>query len=731
MLIARVAPPIPDGALPQQVPLQLPATQKVVEILAPPGALLIRRLVADLTSLGFEVAWARPQGFEPDSSSLAPLLLLALSVAHRSSPGGKQPVVVIESPSTQQAAHAESLLGQLLSHEVPGISAPSVILVVDARHRADVANDNDVQIEVPSWPVRLVRALAPGQERSNVSLRQLSRAADGMAGLIEGALRTVPQFGAAEFTRITSKAHEPAALTRALTSGLLSGASAERLAALEMAGHLGYAHARLGSLEPALAVSASHPWWVPLTDGWLQVDTAWQAALVANAAPRAGVTARSACLNRLVAELIDQSAIHEAIELSINAGWRGLAADLLAGEAEQLMSSGQQAALARWLDRLPIEEVRSHRSLVAAVDHFPSRPGEQGPVNAHQPSELPPPAPRRRWPFRRSGRRPSAASEAAGISRGRDCGTDKDVDRTASPSMQPAAGGAALLGRPALALVQGAPEATVGDRRSRPHTQGHRAASVSVRVEARLLGPLEIHIDGRQVVRWQGNRGRMVLAYLLLHCDRPVDRDVLGGVFWPDAAPDVVRNRLHVALYGLRRDLRRLSEHPIVVHGRGGFSLDPELGLWLDTEAFDEAVSAARTQEEAGRTQAALACYETAIGLYRGELLEDTPFEEWTLLGREQTHVRYVGALDRVATLRFKVGRYADCVGVCQQLAARDVYREDVTRLLMRCFARLNQPHLAVREYQLCERQLRGELGLEPADATQRLYHQIRRRQPV
>jgi DNA-binding SARP family transcriptional activator len=81
--------------------------------------------------------------------------------------------------------------------------------------------------------------------------------------------------------------------------------------------------------------------------------------------------------------------------------------------------------------------------------------------------------------------------------------------------------------------------------------------------------------------------------------------------------------------------------------------------------------------------------------------------------------------------LRFEAGRYADCVDVCQQLAANDLCREDVTRLLMRCYARLNQPHLAVHQYHLCERQLRGELGLEPADATRRLYEEIRRRQPV
>jgi DNA-binding SARP family transcriptional activator len=49
----------------------------------------------------------------------------------------------------------------------------------------------------------------------------------------------------------------------------------------------------------------------------------------------------------------------------------------------------------------------------------------------------------------------------------------------------------------------------------------------------------------------------------------------------------------------------------------------------------------------------------------------------------------------------------------------------------MRCYTRLNQPHLAVRQYQQCERQLRDELGVEPARPTRQLYDAIRRRELV
>jgi DNA-binding SARP family transcriptional activator len=57
--------------------------------------------------------------------------------------------------------------------------------------------------------------------------------------------------------------------------------------------------------------------------------------------------------------------------------------------------------------------------------------------------------------------------------------------------------------------------------------------------------------------------------------------------------------------------------------------------------------------------------------------------------------------------------------------------REEIHRMAMRCYARLNQPHLAARQYHLCERQLRGELGAAPAATTRQLYERIRRREHV
>jgi DNA-binding SARP family transcriptional activator len=715
MLVARVLPPLPDDHLPQQVSFSKPSGQKLFEIVTPPGGLLIGRLAADLASVGYELVWARPLPFESDSSSLASLLLMALAAARRQSPPRPEAVVVVELPGVAQA---ESLLGQLLSPGIPQAFSPSVVLVMDSQHRPRLAETSCVHIELSPWPCRQIQSRICDEQRPKLSLRQLSAATRGLPGLIEGSLRSLPQLGAAKFSQVVAKAHEPGALTRAIASDLLSEAPAEQLAALEMAGHLGYAHERLSSLEPALTQASSQPWWVPLTDGWLQVDPAWRSALVMGTARVTGPV-RFVHLSRLVADLAEEGAVHEGIELCINAGWPGLAADLLAEEVEQLLAMGRYTALARWLARLPPEDHRSHPGLAKLVEEL----GREAPRVTPSPKEEA--SGKRRW-FSRSTR--SSLAKDADLP-----GTERSLEWVAGMVRDVLAGqagdGMTHSAGPPVRHGAGTPSIALNGQ-GLPPRPDQRAPGKTVYVEARLLGSFELLVNTQPVQQWRGNRGRMLLAYLLLHRGRSLTGDELGEVFWPDAAPDVVRNRLHVALYGLRRDLRALTKHPIVIHNGRGFSFHPRVDFWIDAEAFDEAVTVARKQEGV-QPEITLDRYETALRLYRGELLEDTPFEDWTILCRERLRCQHLEALDRVARLRFELGRYAECIDVCQRLIPGDLCREDIHRLIMLCYARLNQPHLAARQYHQCRRQLRGELGIEPADTTQQLYERIRRQELI
>src|SRR6185437_11244844 len=106
-------------------------------------------------------------------------------------------------------------------------------------------------------------------------------------------------------------------------------------------------------------------------------------------------------------------------------------------------------------------------------------------------------------------------------------------------------------------------------------------------VAAMTLGPLEVIVAGRRVLRWNSLKARAVFQYLLIHRGRPVRRDVLMDLEWPDHTHTSARNNLNVALHSLRNTLDGpwQSLQP-VVYQDGCYVLNPKLEWWVDRDEF-------------------------------------------------------------------------------------------------------------------------------------------------
>jgi DNA-binding SARP family transcriptional activator len=253
-------------------------------------------------------------------------------------------------------------------------------------------------------------------------------------------------------------------------------------------------------------------------------------------------------------------------------------------------------------------------------------------------------------------------------------------------------------------------------------------------VEARLLGSFELSVDSLAVSRWTGQRGTSVLRYLFSRRRHACPRDELLGEFWPDVAPALARNRIQVAVSGLRRTLREVTNLHLIEYADGGYRLNPELQISVDVERFEQTLSTARRAEKSGDLNGALIAYREAVHLYRGDFASDAPYEQWTQLPRESLRITYIDALDRMSRIQLSVGRLDDCIATGQRMLGVDPCREDAHRLLMRCYASLGRPYQAVRQYEFCCRVLHKTLQAEPEPETTRLYRAIRagcRKQPA
>jgi DNA-binding SARP family transcriptional activator len=248
--------------------------------------------------------------------------------------------------------------------------------------------------------------------------------------------------------------------------------------------------------------------------------------------------------------------------------------------------------------------------------------------------------------------------------------------------------------------------------------------------------PVSVHMLGRFVMSIQNvalklsaSRSLSLLKYLMLNHKQNIPREVLMDVFWPDTEPETARNNLNVALHAIRRALRGVIDLPIIVYRDGAYSLAPEIQVWLDVEEFEQLVRAGQRLESRNQS-AAVSEYESAISLYQGDFLQENPYEGWTVLTRESLRMAYLNTLDSLSRIYFSQERYAACIMACQRILERDRCREDAHCLLMRCYSRQGQDHMALRQYQACVVALQLDLDVSPAPATTRLFQQIRQHKP-
>jgi DNA-binding SARP family transcriptional activator len=229
------------------------------------------------------------------------------------------------------------------------------------------------------------------------------------------------------------------------------------------------------------------------------------------------------------------------------------------------------------------------------------------------------------------------------------------------------------------------------------------------------------------VYDWPSSRGKAIFKYLVTHRERPVVKEVLMELFWPGAHPDAARNNLNVAIYGLRQALRRTRpSYSHVLFQDDCYLLNPDLRIWVDIEEFTAHCRNAEEMNQRGDQVAATREYHSAETLYEGEFLEEDRYEDWPIPPRQRLRDSFRGALNHLSRFYLDQEDYIASVSVCRKMLAVDPCCEEAHRRLMRCYSRLGQHFLAMRQYHLCVETLAEELDLAPAPSTAQLYHRIR-----
>lgn len=235
-----------------------------------------------------------------------------------------------------------------------------------------------------------------------------------------------------------------------------------------------------------------------------------------------------------------------------------------------------------------------------------------------------------------------------------------------------------------------------------------------IRVNLRLLGVMQVEVDGQPVSHFRSQKTMALLGFLVAE-QRPVARSYLAELFWPEATPTSGRAHLRRAIY----DLTQKVPGALLIDNYS-IQFNPALAAGTDLARFESL----RAHGYESALAAAALCHGQFL---EGMAFDDCPeFEMWLLVERATWRKRATAVVELILEKHLRDLHFDMALESALQLVRLDPWREKRYLQLMVLLARNGAIEQAIRVYKRFRRILAKELGLEPSAELDALYERLR-----
>ncbi len=186
-------------------------------------------------------------------------------------------------------------------------------------------------------------------------------------------------------------------------------------------------------------------------------------------------------------------------------------------------------------------------------------------------------------------------------------------------------------------------------------------------VSIQLLGGFGVTRAGSGVSLPPGRPAKAVRAVAVaggrLHADELIE------LLWPDSSLEIGRSRLRNLLSRLRGASGEILE-------RDGEMIRLPRGHEIDADRFQQQANAARVARSAGDERHAAALARSALARYRGDLLPDDRYEDWTAVARERLRSIYLDLLDLLAGAAEREADFDETIRMIERAIEVEPYDE-------------------------------------------------------
>ncbi|MFB9658982.1 BTAD domain-containing putative transcriptional regulator [Glycomyces mayteni] len=245
-------------------------------------------------------------------------------------------------------------------------------------------------------------------------------------------------------------------------------------------------------------------------------------------------------------------------------------------------------------------------------------------------------------------------------------------------------------------------------------------------LDVRLLGPLEVRVDGGQVAVPRGN-ATTILALLLDDAGRAVPISGLVAAVYGDDLPLDPETQVQNTVGVLRRQLGAARGRIETVGRAYRFRITESE---LDTLRCKAKEHEARGLRREGQAEKAAAVLREALDEWRGPALADLPGRAAGAIGRRLDEYR-LALLEQRIDADIDTGRAAGAVEELRQIIAAHDTRQRLVALLMRALHASGRTAEALEAYAALKERLADALGADPDRELVALHTAILRDRPA
>lgn len=240
-------------------------------------------------------------------------------------------------------------------------------------------------------------------------------------------------------------------------------------------------------------------------------------------------------------------------------------------------------------------------------------------------------------------------------------------------------------------------------------------------IHIRCFGPFSVAIGDLPIRSLERGKPADVLRRLALASGGSVHGERLIEDIWMGLPVENALHRLHQAVYDIRRTIRRAGGSPEILESVGSsYRLARRPDLTIDVDQFTGLLDNLRSQQSSRIDQ-----LQTAVDLYRGDLLIDAPFDESVVDLRAALRTRYIAAAEELSIALVERGEPYLAARYAAALLVTEPWHEAACRALMLSYAARGEPALAARTFREFANRLFRDLGREPGPLAQRLVREI------